>query len=312
MNLWLWGCKNWSLRQALLRKLEVFLHRSIRRILHISIVQVQERHIRNEKICQMFYDIPCVVNMIAARQLGFLGKVVWGPDDSPARRMLTACSQHNHLNNKDVIVQNLRQLFARIPEVVINDYGSVKDRFKEASHESYRTALVRCLLDKQAPLSARPTTWPPPWRHSPHRHPYFPSPPSDIDAPHDNYKERQNDSAYSPPVPSPPCRRPPPPPPSPNWHHTGTDDGPEMVGRSLEHSFKALGLGLGATETEVKVRYRALARIYHPDKHDPARTGITQAAAANYFKLINNTQAYLWEVLWHPRVKLRYLRRNLC
>ena len=32
-----------------------------------------------------------------------------------------------------------------------------------------------------------------------------------------------------------------------------------MVGWSLEHSFKALGLGLGATETEVKVAYCALA-----------------------------------------------------
>jgi DnaJ-class molecular chaperone len=70
-----------------------------------------------------------------------------------------------------------------------------------------------------------------------------------------------------------------------------------MVGRSLEHSFKAFGLGLGAKETEVKVRYRALAQIYHSDKHDPTRTGMTQAAAANYFKLINNAQAYLCKVL---------------
>jgi hypothetical protein len=51
MNLLLWGCKIWSLRQALLRKLEVFLHRSIRQVLHISIVQVQECHICNKKIC---------------------------------------------------------------------------------------------------------------------------------------------------------------------------------------------------------------------------------------------------------------------
>ena len=70
-----------------------------------------------------------------------------------------------------------------------------------------------------------------------------------------------------------------------------------MVGRSLEHSFKVLGLGLGATETEVKVAYRALARIYHPDKHDPMRTGMTQAEASEYFKIINNAQAYLCEVL---------------
>jgi DnaJ-class molecular chaperone len=70
-----------------------------------------------------------------------------------------------------------------------------------------------------------------------------------------------------------------------------------MVGQSLEHSFKALGLMLGAMETEVKVRYHALAQIYHPDKHNPVRTGMTQAAAADYFKLINNTQAHLCEVL---------------
>jgi hypothetical protein len=210
MNLLLQGCKNWSLRQTLLRKLEVFLHCSIRQILHISIVQVRERHICNEKIRQMFYDIPCVVNMIAARQLGFLGKVVQGPHDYPARRMLTACCQHNrkrgrpYLHNKDVIVQNLHLLFSQIPKVVINNYGSMKDWFKEASHEYYWIALVRCLLDKQAPLPAQPTTWSPPHQCSPCGHPSSPSPPSDTDAPHEDYNKRQNDSADLPPVPSPP------------------------------------------------------------------------------------------------------------
>ena len=62
-------------------------------------------------------------------------------------------TQTPHLHNKDVIgVQNLRLLFAQIPEVVIDDYESVKDWFKEGSHEAYSTALVRCLLDKQGPL----------------------------------------------------------------------------------------------------------------------------------------------------------------
>ncbi len=79
--------------------------------------------------------------------------------------------------------------------------------------------------------------------------------------------------------------------------HTRTDYDPELVGHSQDHSFKALGLGLGATETEVKVRYCALARIYHPEKHDPTRTGLSHEAAADYFKLINNAQAYLSEVL---------------
>jgi curved DNA-binding protein CbpA len=84
-----------------------------------------------------------------------------------------------------------------------------------------------------------------------------------------------------------------------------------MVGQSLEHSFKALGLRLGATETEFKVRYRAHAQIYHPNKHNPTRTGMTQEAAANYFKLINSAQAYLCKVLWHLWLKLRNLQRNL-
>ncbi len=140
----------------------------MRRILHISITEVQERHIRNEKIRQMFYNIPCVGNMIADRRLGFIGKVVQGPHDSPARRMLTASCQHKrkcgcpYLHNKDIIVQNLQLLFSQIPEVVIDDYGSLKDWHREASHESYWTALVRCLLDKQAPIPARSTEWPPP------------------------------------------------------------------------------------------------------------------------------------------------------
>ena len=40
-NLLLWGCKIWALLQTLLNKLEVFLHRSIRWILNINMVQVR-------------------------------------------------------------------------------------------------------------------------------------------------------------------------------------------------------------------------------------------------------------------------------
>jgi hypothetical protein len=203
--------------------------------------------------------------MIAARQLGFLGKVVRGPHDAPACRMLTACCQHKckrgrpYLHNKDVIVQNLRLLFAQIPKVVINDYGSVKDWFKEASHESYWTALVRCLLDKQAPLPTQPTEWPPQGdavladTRPPLLHKMTLIPPTmmkmvvrmTVLSRRQSHPPHVN--ALQPPPPS-PCRSQP-----------RTDYDPEMVGRSLEHSFKALGLGLGATETEVKVKYRALA-----------------------------------------------------
>ena len=67
MNLLLWGAETWSLRKSQLDKLEVFLHRSIRRILQISMSTVQEQRLRNGKVRDIFYSIPCVRNMIAQR-----------------------------------------------------------------------------------------------------------------------------------------------------------------------------------------------------------------------------------------------------
>jgi hypothetical protein len=85
MNLLLWGCKTWLIHQALLNKLEIFLHQSIRQILHVSMTCVKEERIRNEHMQRMSYDIPCVRNMIAARQLDFIGKAIRGAPNRPAR-----------------------------------------------------------------------------------------------------------------------------------------------------------------------------------------------------------------------------------
>ena len=49
-NLLLWGCESWALRRSHITKLEVFWHRSIRRILKIGIMQVKEERITNERI----------------------------------------------------------------------------------------------------------------------------------------------------------------------------------------------------------------------------------------------------------------------
>ena len=74
MNLLLWGAKMWSLRKSQLDQLEVFLHRSIRRILQISMSTVKEEKIWNERVREMFYSIPCVQYMIAARRRTSLEK----------------------------------------------------------------------------------------------------------------------------------------------------------------------------------------------------------------------------------------------
>jgi hypothetical protein len=77
--------------KALSGKLEVFLHHNIWHILCVSMMQVKAEWIHNEHVQQMFYDIPCVGNMIAIQQLDFLGKMVRRPHDHPAQQMLTAC-----------------------------------------------------------------------------------------------------------------------------------------------------------------------------------------------------------------------------
>ena len=50
MNLLLWGAETWSLRKSQLDKLEVFLHRSIRRILQISMSKVREQRLHSDKV----------------------------------------------------------------------------------------------------------------------------------------------------------------------------------------------------------------------------------------------------------------------
>jgi len=50
MSLLLWGCKAWSLQQSLLDNLIVSLHRSIRRILKISMFQVKKERKTNDQV----------------------------------------------------------------------------------------------------------------------------------------------------------------------------------------------------------------------------------------------------------------------
>jgi len=315
VNLLLWGCETWSLRQSLLNKLEVFLHRSVQRILQINMTRVKDERLRNCRVREMFYNIPCVRNMIAARQMDFVGKMIRGPPDRPSRNMITACCNHKRrvgrpqTTGKNFMVENLRLLFTDVPTVTIDRYGSIRSWINEASDEKYWTQLVYRLMHPSTPLPDRPDKWGPipSWRArraaSQARDRTSSSNNTDDNETDDHSHESQHPP---PPPPSPrpssqpqqPHMRPTTPDPSPpydprRWLHD--PDFSSMVGRSMYHSLKILGLGLGASDTEIKVHYRQLARKYHPDKNDTTFTGLTADEVSEFFKLLNNANKYLKE-----------------
>ena len=119
-NLLLWGCESWALQKTLLDYLKVFLHRGIRKILHIKMSQVINRHIKNASIREKFYNIPTIKNQIAFRQLTYLGKIFRQEASHIPTRMLTAWCDHPCkvgrplLTNKQSIVRNIQLV---LPEV---------------------------------------------------------------------------------------------------------------------------------------------------------------------------------------------------
>ena len=97
-------------------------------------------------------------NMIAAHQLDFLEKTIWGPHNCPVQEMLMVFWRIGRpfLHNKDYIVKNLRLLFLNVTEVNIDDYGFLKNWIQEAIDEKYWDNLIYCLRDRHASIPPRP------------------------------------------------------------------------------------------------------------------------------------------------------------
>ena len=82
------------------------------------------------------------------------------------------------------------------------------------------------------------------------------------------------------------------------YPHQGTENFYKSgIRYNLYDSLGVLGLEIGAKVREVKIRYRTLARIPHPNKHNPNVTGLTSEEAVELFKLVNNAQQFLCTTL---------------
>ena len=293
-KLLLWGCKAWSLCATLKNNLEVFLQCHLRRILKISMSQVKEDHIHRADIREMFYNIPSVENTIAAMQLIFIGKVIRYPSsDWPSKMMPTESCNHSRpeqgghpqYHNKDTLVSNLCLFFERLHELYIDPwYGTLKDWIYEASDERYWNQLIQCLLHPSKKLPARTETWNRRRQSSRNRN-WMNTAPSPTPPP------RRRNKPY-PPSP-PPCNRVPPPQQKSTNNNTDQEYNVKNIGRVMYDSLKVFGLGFGASETEVEVQFRAIYRIYHPDKHKTEQNGMEDATTS--FQILNNAHSYLRE-----------------
>ena len=113
-NLLLWGCDSWSIREATLNKLEVFLHRNVSKILKITTKRVIEEKITNESVRKQFFNTPTIRYQLARRKLTFTGKVVRNSEDQIPTQLLTAwCDNKRKLGaplqkNNNNLAQNIR------------------------------------------------------------------------------------------------------------------------------------------------------------------------------------------------------------
>ncbi len=267
--------------------------------------KVQEQRLCNNKVQGMFYSIPCIRKIIAAWQMDFVRKMIGGLPGCPSCNMITACCDHKRqvgrpqTKGKNGMVENLHLLFHHVPAIQIDQYGFLYTWIHEASNKKYWCQLFDQLLHPSMSLPDQPADWGPllSWQacHAAASHP----PTEDI--PNNNNKTTTDEDKGQP-------RVPPQPPPHRTPRHSPAAETPyepkwwlnnptfcSMVGWSMSHFLKILGLGLGASVMEIKVHYWQLAGKYHPDKYYPAATKLTAAEATDFFKLLNNANEYLKE-----------------
>ena len=304
INLLMWGCETWALKESSVKAIDVFIHRSIRRILGIKMSRVKEEKITNKSVREMFYNIPDARSMIAARQLSYLGKMVRNHDDDYLpKKFLTAWVNNKRpvggvlTTNKKALVNSLELILPPIPErpsrgmsvkrlkqlTAERKAGDLKHWIELAMDEKYWEWLIDSKLrtphlDIPEPRRSQPQQPPPPRTPPPRRNPRRSTRPPSPQSPPPT------------PPPSPPqANIPPSPPPT----QSNGNYNPEGVGRNINDSLGCLGLGRGASEREVRVKFIQLSRIYHPDKHDPEVTGLSHQQAKEKFQEFNNAHAYL-------------------
>ena len=90
LNALLWGCESWNLTKSNLRKLTVFHHGAIQRILGIKWSQVREQHIKNKEVRGLLCNIPNIDAFIHRRTATYIGKITRADASTYPKKFLAA------------------------------------------------------------------------------------------------------------------------------------------------------------------------------------------------------------------------------
>ena len=90
INLLLWGCESWALKEEDRRKLEVCHHRCLRRMLNITIYQVKEEKISNKEVRKRLNNCYTISQMIELRRARWLEKISHMNDSRAPRKLIVA------------------------------------------------------------------------------------------------------------------------------------------------------------------------------------------------------------------------------
>jgi Reverse transcriptase (RNA-dependent DNA polymerase) len=117
INTVLWGCESWTVSKASENQLISFQHKSLRRILKISIYEVVENHITNVEVRKRALNSPNIIDIISARQLIWIGRIAKMNVDQIPRKLLACWSMNKRKPGRPQL--NMRNSFAKSIQKVI-------------------------------------------------------------------------------------------------------------------------------------------------------------------------------------------------
>jgi hypothetical protein len=155
-NTALYGCESWALKAHHRRKLTSFYHKSIRRILGISMHRVEKDHIKNEHIRNLF-GVADIHDELQLRPFRWLGQLARQPDVTATKRLLSAwiatprrCGAP-HATARSTYAERLRTILG--PDIMTDDLGRLRDWLSLAQSRAQFSKKINKESEKKRDLA---------------------------------------------------------------------------------------------------------------------------------------------------------------